>query len=169
MQVGGKGYASWWNQVVRSPHHSPVCSDLLPARSSFLHIGFISHGPSRFPFLTDGVSRRQKASSGHLGKLRKDYVDYSTPGIYTLVGNIGKWSVMLSWESRCGSFLDLIFHLKKCDCHSPGFFPWFCSFVCSLVFLKLVSSGPVCLSPPKKPSSLGASVAHGCALGRCPL
>lgn len=56
----------------------------------------------------------EKCSPGHLGKLRKGYAEYSTSGICSLTGNIGLTEselAMLRSESRCGSFLDLIFHI----------------------------------------------------------
>lgn len=60
------------------------------------------------------------------------YFKYSTPGMYTLIGNIGLKAsdlAMLRTESRCGTSLDIIFHIFFIVTAALlDFSLWICSF-----------------------------------------
>ena len=114
----GKVRTSWWNQVCRDSCHSPVYSNLLLSPPSW-H-GFISHFPFSFPLICIKSPLAEKHSFGHLRKLRKEYVEYSTLGTYIIVETIGPKKNNLGRLRRA----------LRCDVlHFSGFYllhPWFC-------------------------------------------
>lgn len=103
----------------------------------------------------------EEHSSGHLGKLRKDYVEYPAPGMFNLVGNPGPEACglgLLGRESYAlfavlpGSSLPPWLPLKAAPAARLGFSLWICSLdrLCTSV-LTLVPWGSAHRTPPGGP------------------